>query len=227
MPQVVEIADRRTNADVVFDYLYDEIVSLRMMPGTKISEVEIASRFDVSRQPVRDAFSRLANLDLVQVRPQRATEVKRFSSKSIQTARFVRSAVEMEVIRLAVRTWDGAMAVDLEKNLGLQVKAVRASDTDAFHRLDYEFHRMLCHAARADFAFDVIAQNKAMVDRLCVLSLMHPDRMAPLLDDHRRLFDLIVAGDETGAVEVGRMHLTRLDTTVSAIRRDNAEYFED
>jgi len=80
----------------VFDHLYDEIVSMRLLPGAKISEAEIAALFSVSRQPVRDAFSRLENLDLLLIRPQKATEIKRFSSAAITTARFVRSSTTID-----------------------------------------------------------------------------------------------------------------------------------
>ena len=73
--------DRRTTVDEIFDHLFDEISSLRLRPGDRISEADIAAQFGVSRQPVRDAFTRLANLDLLLIRPQRATEVKRFSSR--------------------------------------------------------------------------------------------------------------------------------------------------
>ncbi|CAN0581890.1 unnamed protein product, partial [Ectocarpus sp. 12 AP-2014] len=48
--------------DQVFDTIYRAIVSLDLPPGAKISEVDIAGRFAVSRQPVRDAFFRLSKL---------------------------------------------------------------------------------------------------------------------------------------------------------------------
>ena len=227
MQQIGQLVERRTGADVVFDYLYDEIVSLRLLPGAKISEAEIASRFDVSRQPVRDAFSRLGNLDLLQIRPQRATEVKRFSSQSIRTARFVRAAVEFEVLHHAVRVWDGSMQEELQANLDAQSDAIEAIDIDAFHTLDYQFHRLLCKAGDVEFAFEEIAQKKAMVDRLCVLSLMHHDRMVPLLEDHNKVVNCIKAGDEAGAVEACRIHLSRLDATIDAIRNTHQGYFED
>ena len=92
MVQPSHLSERRTSVDDIFDYLHDEILSLRLRPGDKISEAEIASRFGVSRQPVRDAFSRLANLDLLLIRPQRATEVRRFSSREIEKSSFIRAA---------------------------------------------------------------------------------------------------------------------------------------
>ena len=63
--------ERRTTADVVFEQLHREIASLTLLPGTKLSEAEVARRFGVSRQPVREAFSRLGNLELLLVRPQK------------------------------------------------------------------------------------------------------------------------------------------------------------
>ena len=62
MQQLASAFERRTATDVVFDQLHEEIVSLAIYPGTKLSETEVAKRFGVSRQPVRDAFAKLENL---------------------------------------------------------------------------------------------------------------------------------------------------------------------
>ncbi|WP_417809432.1 GntR family transcriptional regulator [Thioclava sp.] len=218
--------ERRTSADEVFDYLYDEIVALRMLPGAKISEVEIANKLNVSRQPVRDAFNRLTNLDLLLVRPQRATEVRRFSYEAIQAARFIRAAVEVEVIRLATQTWDGSNMSLLQDNLDQQKATLETKDGDAFHKLDYEFHRILCKIAGVAHAFKVIAEKKALVDRLCVLGLTQEDRIGVLYDDHTRIAERIAAGDAEGAVEIARLHLARLDPTIVSIRKTHGEYFE-
>ena len=92
MAKSIRLTERRTSVDEVFDYLHDQIAALDLLPGDKISEADMAARFGISRQPVRDAFSRLANLDLLLIRPQRATEVKRFSMRWIMsfTRRFVK-----------------------------------------------------------------------------------------------------------------------------------------
>ena len=226
MDHRMQLIERQTSADVVFNYLYNEIVSLRLLPGAKISEAEIANKFEVSRQPVREAFSRLGNMELLNIRPQRATEVKRFSYQSIQTARFVRAAVEMEVLRQAVREWDGSVLPALSENLEAQKAAVGEVDIDMFHTLDYEFHRALCRAGNAEYAFEEIAQKKALVDRLCVLSMLRQDRMETLLEDHIKILGCIMAGDEEGAIKTGRLHLSRLDTTIDAIRASHTDYFD-
>ena len=216
---------RRTSVDEVFDYLHAEITSLRLLPGDKISEAEIAARFGVSRQPVRDAFSRLANLDLLLIRPQRATEVKRFSNREITKSRFMRSAIEVEVVRRAVEAKNPDSEARLKANLGEQAIAVKADDFAQFSQLDYEFHKIICELAGTDYAFEIIQEEKAKVDRLCLLSLSKEDRMPELLEDHTIIANGIINGNADEAVATCKKHLGRLDDTIISIEERNARYF--
>lgn len=226
MPQQVEMLETRTSADAVYDYLYEQIGSLALLPGAKISEAEIAATFGISRQPVRDAFSRLANMDLLLIRPQKATVVKKFSLRSIATARFVRLSVEVEVLRNAAAQWDGSKDAELSSNLKDQKAAVKRKDVEAFHALDYEFHRLLCQSAGVDFAFEIISENKARVDRLCVLSLTAGDGMSDLVADHEMLIAQLRKKDTEGVDATIRKHLSRLDDTIRDIHAKHSSYFE-
>ena len=212
--------------DDIYDYLHGEILSLRLRPGDKISEADMAARFGVSRQPVRDAFNRLANLDLLVIRPQRATEVRRFSMREIEKARFVRAAIEGEVLRQAARYCDADGAARLDAAIAAQERAIADRNVDGFGALDYQFHEALCHIAKAEFAFDVILTEKAKVDRLCMLGLSKEDRMPELVDDHRAIAAAVKANDAARAVEIGMLHLSRLDKTIERISVTNANYFE-
>ena len=227
MAQVTQLGERRTTVDDIFDRLRDDILSLRLRPGDKLSEAEVAAQFGVSRQPVRDAFSRLAHLDLLLIRPQRATVVKQFSMGQIVKARFVRAAIEMEVLRRAAEHCDVLGGKKLRTCLDEQKQAIEAGDVEKFGALDYDFHKTLCEIAQADFAFDVIMSEKAKVDRLCLLSLSKENRMPDLLADHSAIAKAIIAHDAEEAVKVGERHLARLDDTIDGIAATNASYFED
>ena len=218
--------ERRTSVDDVFDHLHDQISSLQLKPGDRISEAEIAAQFGVSRQPVRDAFSRLANLDLLLIRPQRATEVRRFSLREIEKARFVRASVEKEVLLLAATGCDAEGAARMDAQLALQRTAVAAKDVQEFGKLDYEFHKVLCFIGGVDYAFEVIMEEKAKVDRLCRLGLSKEQRIPELLLDHQAIADAIKSHDGSAAIEAGMKHLSRLDETIRRITASNANYFE-
>ena len=227
MVQTISQTERRTSVDDVFDNLHEQIVTLQLKPGDRISEADIAAQFGVSRQPVRDAFSRLANLDLLLIRPQRATEVRRFSLREIEKARFIRAAVETEVLRLAATNCDSKGATQLKMALAQQKVAVEAKDVETFGKLDYEFHQVLCAIAQADYAFDVVLEQKAKVDRLCMLGIEKEQRIPELIMDHQAIADAIIAHDADKAIAAGLKHLSRLDETIARITATNANYFEN
>lgn len=227
MTEQIDVFERRTSADVVFDYLRNEIVSNKLAPGTKISETEVANRFGVSRQPVRDAFNRLANLDLLLIRPQKATEVRGFSTSGISQARFVRLAVELEVVRRACAVWDDASARQLDASLTRQRQAIDRGEVENFHELDYDFHKLICELSGNGIVVETIRACKAKIDRLCLLSLGNASEAPDVLKEHQELADALSARDSQGADRVIRRHLSRLDRTIRDICEEHSEYFED
>lgn len=217
---------RRSTANVIFEQLRHEIMSLDILPGTKLSEAEVAEKFGVSRQPVREALNLLSSEDLVEIQPQKATRVGRFSLQRIEAARFARRALEIEVIREACANWSDVYRPGVERCLQAQTRAVKKHDTAAFHGLDEDFHHLLADAAGTPFAFEQIKGHKAHVDRICVLSLKNTAEMALLVDDHHAIFEAVAARDATKAEAALRLHLSRIEKTIEAVRKSNASYFD-
>jgi len=152
--------------------------------------------------------------------------VRPFSKKLIANARFLRTAVELEVVRAATVERDESVDSKLKTNMKAQASAIASNDTVSFHELDYEFHRLLCMSAKQEFAFELIAANKAQVDRLCTLALTSKNAMEVLYADHEKLLEAIVSGDAMHADRVLREHLGRLTPTIEAIYTTHREYFD-
>lgn len=218
---------RRTTADKIFDQLYADIMALRLLPGAKLSESEIAKKNDVSRQPVREAFIQLNNKGLLNIRPQKATTVRKISIRAIRKARFIRTAVEIEVIRHACENVTKQHLKMIEANVKSQHKAAIDNDASRFHALDYEFHRLICVAADTEFAFTIIEENKTLEDRLCMICLTDKQRMLELVDDHSRIFEALQAQDAERMIELTRIHLSRLNITLRTACEEHDEYFEE
>jgi len=219
--------DRRTTADEIFDQLQADIVAMRLPPGTKVSESEIAKQHGVSRQPVREAFIQLNNLGLLQVRPQKATLVRKISIQGILNARFIRTAVEIEVMRKACKTATEKDFAQFDINLKAQKRAARSVDAAKFHLLDYDFHQLICLAADSEFAFATIAENKSQVDRLCMICLTDKKSMLALIDDHSQIFDALQQRNLDSMIDLTRSHLSRLDSTLKTAHEEHSEFFED
>ncbi|MGV6806106.1 MAG: GntR family transcriptional regulator [Ruegeria sp.] len=226
MQSIADQIERRTTSDIVYDYLFEAIVSLEILPGTKLSEAEIAKRFGVSRQPVRDAFNRLESQDLLLIRPQKATTVRGFSLERIAHARFVRLAVELEVVHCACSDWQKTHSEKLDQNLAEQDDVIKRGETDKFHQLDYDFHKLICELSGHRLAFGTIQECKRKIDRLCVLSLGRASEATTLYQDHSDLASALAAKDSSLAANIVRRHLARLDDTIVDIHKQHAEYFE-
>ncbi|MEL6750978.1 MAG: GntR family transcriptional regulator [Pseudomonadota bacterium] len=221
------VVKRRTSAEDVFRTLRSDIVAMRLTPDTKLSEVEIAKRCNVSRQPVREAFMRLGELNLLQIVPQKATRVRRISLEELEDSRFVRAALEVEVVRHACIHGDEAAFAEIEGNLQLQAAAVEECDAALLHGLDYQFHRLICVAARKPSAFKAISEYKAHTNRVCTLELRDAAGMEEVLSGHGAMFDAIKRGHIDDAVAATRLHLSHLDATIEQVRGQYPHYFED
>lgn len=211
--------------DQIFDAIYRAIISLELPPGTKMSEVDIAGRFDVSRQPVRDAFFRLSKLGFLAIRPQRATLVTKISEQAVRDAAFVRSALEVACFRVALDVITNDQITELRTLLTAQQDAVDRDARTEFHELDDAFHRSICEIAGHGHVWTLIREQKAHMDRVRYLSLSQDGQLAH--DEHVLILDALDRRDATETEMMVRRHLGRILTFVSFIREKHDQYFED
>jgi DNA-binding GntR family transcriptional regulator len=214
-----------TVADRIFEAIYRQVITLELPPGARLSEVEVAKSLGVSRQPVRDAFWRLSQLGFLRIRPQRATTVAPISRSAVLQARFIRTAIEIETLRVAIERLGAADLAGLAALLEDQAQAVGAGDRERFHALDDEFHRRICQLSGLEFAWALVRENKAHMDRVRFLSLTHGAEAA--LEDHRVILAALAARDPAAAALAMRTHLGRIEEIIARIRATNADYFAD
>lgn len=216
---------RPSAADQVFEELRTRIVWLVLPPGERMSEVEVAKALGVSRQPVRDAFYRLSQLGFLEIRPQRATRVSLISTEAVMQASFVRTALEVEIVRTTCSAMTPQWEARLRDNLTQQEEAVRTDDRQRFHLLDDQFHEIFSLISGHAFAWQIIQESKAHLDRVRLLSLAFNQERT--LNEHRELYAAVVARDADLAEQKMRTHLTRLSAEIGRIRTDNPDYFAE
>lgn len=208
-------------ADQVFHTLRSAIVTMRLKPGEALSEQEIADRLKVSRQPVREAFIKLRENELVRVRPQRGTFVMKISAGAVTNARFVREAVECAIVHEAARRITKADLAALAGLLAEQRKAERDDDPEAFFVLDEEFHRAIAAASGCTYAWKVIESAKAQMDRVRFLSLPEATPMRRLIAQHKAILDGIASRSGKSAAQAVQVHLREI---LSSLPRLAAKY---
>lgn len=208
----------------LYRLLRDRIIRNDLEPGARISESEIAAEYAVSRQPVREAFIKLAEDGLVEVRPQRGTFVCKISVPAVMDARFVREAIEADIVKLLAANPDRALERDLRAQLDEQ-RRVAGKDSVRFIRLDEQFHRTLAEAAGKTHAWSVLENVKVQMDRVRHLATKRFP-MEKLVEQHRAVVDAISDGDVGTAEKAMRTHLRAILTDLPEVARERPEFFD-
>ncbi|MFD7920085.1 GntR family transcriptional regulator [Streptomyces sp. NPDC059740] len=219
-------APRQSGRARVHTELRARITSLRLPPGSPLSENELAAALDVSRTPVREALILLAEEGLVEVFPKLGSFVSRISVPAVLESQFVREAIEVAALRVAVERADDAALAALRDNLARQRAACADDDAQAFWELDEEFHRTLMEASGHRTLWRTVTTAKAHLDRARRLSLPLPQRLRDLTGEHTAVVDALADRDAPRAEETLRAHLQGVFDDIQTIRARSPELFE-
>jgi len=193
----------------IYGRLRQDIVALRLMPGEKLSENELAQHFGTSRAPVREALIRLVDDGLIEVRPQRGSFVTRISLQAMEQARLVREALEVAIVRRAAeRGLPGAIRAGLAA--AIEGQAAARDDAEGFTQLDDVFHRGFAEGAGLVGVWAIIEREKAQFDRIRFLSLPAVTPVYVLIEQHKAILQAVLDGDPQEAEHAIRRHMSEV-----------------
>ena len=204
--------------------LRERIICNDLAPGQKISESEMAAQYRTSRQPVREAFIGLAAEGLVAILPQRGTRISQINQVAVHEARFVREAVESDIVRVLAQT-PGTVDLDGLRALVEEQGRIPDGDPTQFIGADELFHRALAEAAGKAGLWSRVEGLKAQMDRVRFLSLSQFPT-AKLVAQHGEIVEAIAAGAPYRAESAMRRHLREVLVDLPQIVRANPEFFD-
>ena len=154
--QVVQEIDGFEQAETLTDRAYREleeaIVTLRIPPGTMVSEAQLSRRLGVGRTPVREALQRLAREWLVVIMPRRGIFVSEIDVARQLRLLDARRVLERLLAQSAAARCTPAQRAQFAGIAAGMDRAAKRSDDLSFMRLDREFNLLLLDAAGNEFA---------------------------------------------------------------------------
>ncbi|MFK7878296.1 GntR family transcriptional regulator [Roseobacter sp.] len=204
--------------------LRERIVRNDLISGSKISEPEIAKFYAISRQPVREAFIKLSEEGLISIRPKRSTVVRKIDPVAVFDARFVREAIEADVVKLLAEASDPMVVKELRRQIEAQ-KSATGGNPDLFIQLDERFHRTLAESADKANAWHFVEGLKSQMDRVRFLSLSQFPKIT-LVEQHIDIVDGIESGNVDRSETSIRKHLNEILKDFPEIQAANPEFFE-
>lgn len=202
----------RTLAERVFSRLQDDIVRGVIAPGSKVSETELASRYGVSRGPLREAIRRLESRKLLEREAHVGTRVASLSFADLIEIYQVREALEGMAARLAATHMSDQEVAGLAELIGQheQQQDLR-EDTAYFQREgDLDFHyRIIQGSHNATLIQMLIGElyHQVRMYRYQFSTISNRPRKA--LNEHRRIIEAIESRDGEMAELLMRRHISR------------------
>jgi DNA-binding GntR family transcriptional regulator len=178
----------------VTNRLRDMIVSLRLPPGERIQELEVAQLLGVSRTPVREAIKVLTAEGLVELLPLRGAIVKAFSGKDARDM--------LEVIAL-LETYAGERAcqadparIDAILQMHQEMKRLfEARERLAYFALNQRIHEALIALADNDTLSMTHATLSKRMRSLRYSGNSTPENWTAAMAEHEQMMVALAARD--------------------------------
>lgn len=214
-------------ADSVYRRVKGDIFEFRLLPGTGISENEIAARTRVSRTPVREALLRLEREGFVELNPKTGWSVKPLDFEHFEHLYDVRVILELAALAKLCAGEPGDALQEL-KNVWLVPAKQRLSDRIEVAQLDEAFHATLVRAAGNP---ELARLHEDITERIRIirrLDFTQPERVERTYHEHAAILRAVLSRKLQQASMLLRSHIetSKLEVRKISIHRLHVAHLE-
>ena len=211
----------------IYKIVEDEIVSLKIKPNEMLAENALASRFGVSRTPIRSVLQRLQENGFLRIIPGKGTFVEPIDIEIASELIYLRVSVEARVLSDFIRT---ASQTEIEGvryayNMLLEAAEGRENpetfDINKFLKKDLDMHKLWFKATNKMYIWELVTKPHPDYSRFIRLDIVGAKNVPDVIKEHGLLMDMIDNKKTEGLEELMGAHLS------GGIRRLGSKLFTD
>ena len=190
----------------VYHKIIDLMLNYEIVPGQRLVFIDLANQLNVSRTPVNNALSILAQEGYLDFVPNQGYSVHKLTRKEAENLYEVREVLEVGFIGKAIRNMSDKMLKNIEK---LKIDYEKYSSVRVDRKLfilDTEFHSGILDMA----GNDILSSRYRDVNRKIFLRFRTDDlvmsRVIDIRKEHQMLFEAIATRDVERAKELVKTH---------------------
>jgi DNA-binding GntR family transcriptional regulator len=190
-----DLGQAETLSDRAYRELEEQIVTLKIPPGTVVSEAALSKRTGFGRTPIREAIQRLARERLVVIMARRGIMVAEVNIQTQLRLLEVRRELERLLARCAARRATAAERSRFDAIADEMKRAGAKNDDRTFMRLGREFNLLVLDAARNEFATGAMTLTHGLSRRFWYIHYKEVADMPLAVKLHADIARRIAQGD--------------------------------
>ncbi len=193
-----------------YEAIRQGIVYARYAPGDKLQVKDLCADFDMGRTPVRESLVRLRQEGLVDTIPQSGTYVSKISLTSVESARYVREALESQISVECCALLDEERKRTIEALLQEGRDALTSQDRRAFFDADNKLHESFYQIAGKERIWEWLQQISIDLMRYRWLRMETEELdWQSIISQHEEICDALFRRrtDEVHFLVVNHLHL--------------------
>lgn len=218
--------EKKSIQNLVYEELKKNIMSMRLKPGQAMSTQEMATKLNVSRTPVREAFLRLQTEGLVEMIPQRETIISKIDLKRVDQEKFIRECLELGVINQFLDKKNQKNIQRMSELIEIQKQCDKTRDFVGFLEADDQFHKVLFDTANQQMAWETIAERNGHYNRLRILFIQGETVIESSIQQHAEIVSLLEIGEAKRIRKALASHIQRLDVNETGLTSAYPDYFD-
>lgn len=200
-----------TSSDRVLLEMQRAIVEGDMVAGSKISEPELARRFNVSRAPLREALARLERCHLIERIPNAGARVVTLSPQGLLSLYQLREELEGLACRLAAENMAEQEIIELQGLLDQHLSSQRVREGESYYQEagDLDFHYRIILGSKNSYLINILCDELYYLVRMYRVQLgMNGPRVSRAFDEHKAIISAIANRDGELADLLMRRHIS-------------------
>lgn len=199
-----------TASDRLLLAIQQAIVEGDIAAGSKISEPELARRFQVSRAPLREALARLERCHLIERIPNAGARVVTLSLEKLVSLYRLREELEGLACRLAAENMAEGEISEIQSLLDKHLQTQRVREGESYYQEagDLDFHYRIILGSRNPYLINILCDELYFLVRMYRVQLgMNGPRVSRAFDEHKAIINAIANRDGELADLLMRRHI--------------------
>lgn len=207
----------------IFNVLRDKILNEEYVKGQKLNEVALAKQLNISRTPIREALKQLELEGLVKSIPNKGVYVLGFSHRDIDDMLEIRYALEGLAIQLAIERINDEQLEKIKEVYDLMEFYAGKNDQEKFNELNIAFHEAIYCCTQSKYFEQLLSDINYYIHVTSRHSIKQPDRLISAAQEHREIYEAIVARDKELAKEKIQKHIRKTQMLVRTYYENKAK----